>query len=134
VHAYLRGTGVEIMANSDNVLRCGLTGKHVDVDELLRITDFSELPEPRRTPVGGRFDVPVPDFALTRLEVEESTGLHDPGPSIVLCAEGDVSVGPVALSGGRAAFVPAGEPATVSGHGLAFVATVGTAAVPPKAA
>ncbi|HKC29826.1 MAG TPA: mannose-6-phosphate isomerase, class I, partial [Jatrophihabitans sp.] len=38
VHAYLRGTGVEIMANSDNVLRCGLTSKHVDVPELLKIT------------------------------------------------------------------------------------------------
>ena len=47
VHCYLRGTGVEIMANSDNVLRCGLTPKHVDVAELLRITDFSALREPR---------------------------------------------------------------------------------------
>ncbi len=56
VHAYLRGTGVEIMANSDNVLRCGLTPKHVDVDELLRVTDFSELAEPRLAAIGGRFD------------------------------------------------------------------------------
>ena len=44
VHAYLRGTGVEIMANSDNVLRCGLTPKHIDVPELLRITDFASSP------------------------------------------------------------------------------------------
>jgi mannose-6-phosphate isomerase len=125
VHAYLRGTGVEIMANSDNVLRCGLTPKHVDVDELLRVTDFSELAAPRLEPVGGRFDVPVPDFALTRLELEEPTGLHDPGPSIVLCTEGKVAVGGVQLAPGRAAFVPAGEPTSVSGAGVAFVATVG---------
>ena len=50
VHAYLRGTGVEIMANSDNVLRCGLTPKHIDVDELLRITDFVEA---RRSTLAG---------------------------------------------------------------------------------
>ena len=47
VHAYLRGVGVEIMANSDNVLRCGLTPKHIDVPELLKITDFSPLRDPR---------------------------------------------------------------------------------------
>jgi mannose-6-phosphate isomerase len=129
VHAYLRGTGVEIMANSDNVLRCGLTPKHVDVDEVLRITDFNELAEPRQAPIGGRFDVPVPDFALTRLEVDEATGLDDPGPAIVLAVEGEVSVGPVALTAGRAAFVPAGEPTRVSGRGVLFVATVGTGAL-----
>ncbi|HEY3633015.1 MAG TPA: mannose-6-phosphate isomerase, class I, partial [Jatrophihabitantaceae bacterium] len=47
VHAYLHGVGVEILANSDNVLRCGLTGKHIDVPELLKITDFTPLVEPR---------------------------------------------------------------------------------------
>ena len=51
VHAYLRGTAVEVMANSDNVLRCGLTAKHVDVAELLRVTDFSELDA---APLAGR--------------------------------------------------------------------------------
>lgn len=46
LHAYLHGVGVEIMANSDNVLRGGLTSKHLDVDELLRVTDFEVLPVP----------------------------------------------------------------------------------------
>ena len=41
LHAYLHGTGVEILANSDNILRCGLTPKHVDVPELLRVLDFT---------------------------------------------------------------------------------------------
>ena len=53
VHAYLRGTGVEIMANSDNVLRCGLTAKHIDVRELLAITDFSRSADPVVRPIGG---------------------------------------------------------------------------------
>jgi mannose-6-phosphate isomerase len=125
VHAYLRGTGVEIMANSDNVLRCGLTGKHIDVPELLRITDFSPLVEPRWPSLGGRFEVRVPDFALTRIEVDESTGLHDDGPAIVLCTSGHAEVGAVSIGSGRAAFVPAGIPVTVSGSGEVFVATVG---------
>ena len=125
VHAYLHGTGVEIMANSDNVLRCGLTPKHVDVPELLRITDFSPLTDPLVKDTRGRFAVPVPDFALTRLEIEEPTGLDDPGPCIVLCTDGSVEVGELALRPGRAAFVPAGEAATLTGDGTVFVASVG---------
>jgi mannose-6-phosphate isomerase len=125
VHAYLRGTGVEIMANSDNVLRCGLTTKHVDVPELLRITDFAELPEPRWPAVGGTFAGPVPDFRLTRLELDEPTGLDDPGPLIVLCTAGAVQVGGAEIAPGRAVFVPAGTAVTVRGAGEAFVAGVG---------
>ena len=126
VHAYLRGTGVEIMANSDNVLRCGLTPKHVDVPELLRITEFAELPDPRWPAVAGSFAVPVPDFRLTRLEVDEPTGLDDPGPSIVLCTGGEVRVGTSALTPGHAAFVLPGTPVTLEGAGTVFVAGVGT--------
>jgi mannose-6-phosphate isomerase len=125
VHAYLRGTGVEIMASSDNVLRCGLTPKHVDVEEVLRVADFSELANPRAAAIGGRFEVPVSDFALTRLEVDEPTALHDPGPSIVLCTEGELAVGPLALTSGRAAFIAAETPTRITGRGLAFVASVG---------
>jgi mannose-6-phosphate isomerase len=126
VHAYLRGTGIEVMANSDNVLRCGLTPKHIDVPELLRITDFSELADPRWDSVGGRFDVPVPDFSLTRLDVDEPTGLDAGGPCIVLVISGDVSVDDLRIAPGHAAFVPAAHRTTVSGTGQAFVATVGT--------
>jgi mannose-6-phosphate isomerase len=125
VHAYLRGAGVEIMANSDNVLRCGLTPKHVDVAELLRITDFLPLPEPRWPAVGGRFDVPVPDFALTRVALDEPTGLDEPGPCIAVCTSGGVVVGDVDLRPGHAAFVPAGIRTTISGVGEVFVASVG---------
>jgi mannose-6-phosphate isomerase len=125
VHAYLRGAGVEIMASSDNVLRCGLTPKHIDVPELLRVTDFSPLADPVWPSVGGRFDVPVPDFALTRIEIDEPTGLHDDGPCVVLCTSGSVSVAGVAVASGHAAFVPAGEPVTIAGNGEVFDASVG---------
>lgn len=125
VHAYLRGTGVEIMASSDNVLRCGLTPKHIDVPELLKVTDFSPLPDPLWPSVGGRFDVPVADFALTRLDVDESTGLHDDGPCIVVCTWGAVSVADVPVPSGHAAFVPAGQHASITGSGELFVAGVG---------
>jgi mannose-6-phosphate isomerase len=125
VHAYLRGTGVEIMANSDNVLRCGLTPKHIDIAELLAITEFAPLAEPRWPGVGGRFEVPVPDFALSRIEVDGSAGLHDDGPCIALCTAGRLSVGSVFLTPAHAAFVPAGAPATIAGTGTLFVAGVG---------
>jgi mannose-6-phosphate isomerase len=141
VHAYLRGTGVEIMANSDNVLRCGLTPKHIDVGELLRITDFSELAEPRWRPEAGGaggvaaedFTVPVPDFALHRLDMEGCLGslaVAGQGPHIVLCASGEQSVDlgaeSVLLRPGQAAFVRArAEAFVIRGSGLAFAATVG---------
>jgi mannose-6-phosphate isomerase len=125
VHAYLRGTGVEVMASSDNVLRCGLTPKHIDVPELVAITDFRELADPRRAALGGRFDVPVSDFALTRIDVDEPTGLDDAGPCIVLCTSGEVKVGDVVVRSGHAAFVPPGQPSTIAGAGEVFIATVG---------
>ncbi|MFG2737293.1 mannose-6-phosphate isomerase, class I [Streptomyces harbinensis] len=70
-HAYLSGLGVEIMANSDNVLRCGLTPKHVDVPELLRVVRFEPTepallrPEPRP---GGEevYPAPIDEFRLSR--------------------------------------------------------------------
>ena len=125
VHAYLRGVGVEIMANSDNVLRCGLTGKHVDVAAVLAVTDFTALAEPRWPSLRGSYDVPVPDFRLVRVEVEVPLALDDVGPLIVLCTQGALEVDGVPLSPGGAAFVPAADPVTLSGSGVAFVAGIG---------
>jgi mannose-6-phosphate isomerase len=125
VHAYLRGSGVEIMANSDNVLRCGLTPKHVDVPELLLITDFSELAEPRWPSRGGRFDVPVADFSLTRVDVDGQTSFEDRGPCIALCVQGDVAIGDIPVHAGRAAFAVPGARTAVRGSGVVFLASVG---------
>jgi mannose-6-phosphate isomerase len=135
VHAYLRGTGVEIMASSDNVLRCGLTDKHIDVAELCKIADFSPLAEPRWTASddqdGRRFAVPVEDFELLRVE---PAGRPVPEtPSIVLCTGGELRLDPPSGEGdplrvppGHAAFVGAGGAGyRLGGEGTAFVASPG---------
>jgi mannose-6-phosphate isomerase len=94
LHTYLRGTGVELLANSDNVVRAGLTPKHIDVPELLKLTDPAvavPVLEPR--PLGGGvfvYDSPAPEFRLYRVELGgaevELPGAG--GPRIVLCTEG----------------------------------------------
>ena len=95
VHAYLRGVCVELLANSDNVLRCGLTPKHIDVPELLRIADFTPMAEPRHRPsceTADRVDfrVPVPDFELSvRAAAAE---LPADRPWLVLAGEQPVTV------------------------------------------
>ncbi|MGI8665594.1 MAG: mannose-6-phosphate isomerase, class I [Jatrophihabitans sp.] len=134
VHAYLRGACVEVLANSDNVLRCGLTGKHVDVPELLRIADFSPLPEPRWQPATDRpttFELPVPDFTLTVTMAGVPLELAGRRPHLVLGGErrtvlrhGDELV---ELAPWHAAFVAAGPGgSSVRAEGRAFV--VSTAA------
>lgn len=133
VHVYLRGTGVEIMASSDNVLRCGLTRKHIDVSELMRVTEFKELPDPLWPATGTdtvrRFLVPVPDFALTRMVIDGPALLGPSGPQLVLCTEGQVRVADVDVPPGHAALVPARSAGsadrTVTGSGTVFVATTG---------
>ena len=98
LHAYLSGMGVEIMANSDNVLRGGLTPKHVDVPELLRVLDFEPLQLPIVAPdrVGEhsfRYRTPATEFALRRFELEagaEPMPIPRTGPGIVLCTAGTV--------------------------------------------
>ncbi|GAA3651447.1 mannose-6-phosphate isomerase, class I [Nonomuraea antimicrobica] len=133
-HAYLGGIGVEIMASSDNVLRCGLTTKHVDVPELLRVVGFDPsdpyLVEPADDG-SGAYDYlpPAPEFALTRHELT-GEGAHTlPGgvPQIVLCVEGEARLGDdLALLPGESAFVPAGVASTrLSGKGVAYRARPG---------
>lgn len=98
VHAYIRGTGVELMANSDNVIRAGLTPKHIDVPELVRVLD-PEVAVPILTarqiaPGVEEFETPVPEFRLRRLNVEPSTPLTAPGdglPRILLSVEGEAT-------------------------------------------
>ena len=136
MHAYLRGLGVEIMAASDNVLRGGLTPKHVNVPELLRVLRFEVLDDPVVRPVQlapglCTWPVPVPDFALHRASVADTAvDLPGGGPRVVVCLAGEVTVddgvAPVILAAGTAAIAEAGtKPLTVTGEGELYQASVG---------
>ncbi|MFI8092068.1 mannose-6-phosphate isomerase, class I [Streptomyces sp. NPDC086080] len=131
-HAYLDGLAVEIMANSDNVLRCGLTPKHVDVPELLRIVRFESrdpgVLRPEAGPDGEEvYETPIDEFRLSRYVLPEAGAAQDltlTTPQILLCTAGSVRAGEHALSPGTSVFVPAGEKAEVAGKGTLFRATV----------
>lgn len=132
LHAYLGGTAVELMADSDNVVRAGLTSKHVDPAALLEIVDgaASEVSVQHPEPVDGVFTYQsaAPEFSLQRLEVDGSATLAA-GPSMLLCTEGCLDANGLTLDRGAAAWVDAGEPLVVlQGWGTVFCATVGTAA------
>jgi mannose-6-phosphate isomerase len=131
-HAYLNGLGVEIMANSDNVLRCGLTPKHVDVPELLRVVRFEATDpgvlRPEAAPDGEElYATPIDEFRLSRyMRPEGAAPLTLPAAAaqILLCTAGEPRIGQLTLAPGRSVFVPAGEKVTLSGAGTIFRATV----------
>ncbi|MFF7406018.1 mannose-6-phosphate isomerase, class I [Streptomyces murinus] len=131
-HAYLDGLGVEIMANSDNVLRCGLTPKHVDVPELLRVVRFEAgdpgVLRPEAAPDGEEvYETPIDEFRLSRYVLAAGGAARDltrDTPQILLCTAGSVRAGEHELGPGQSVFVPAGDKAEVSGAGTVFRATV----------
>ena len=137
LHAYLRGTGIELLANSDNVVRAGLTGKHIDVPELLKLLDPAVAvpilaPEVRADVAD--YGIRAPEFRLFRVDLgEEAAPLPADGPRIMFCVSGGVTVRNAAgdtlkLGRGESCFVSAIDGA-VSGAGPArvFVACAGTA-------
>lgn len=129
LHTYLRGIGLEVMANSDNVLRGGLTPKHVDVPELLRVLDFTPTTEDALRPPTHRdglelvYDTPADEFAVSALTLGGDHLGHEvdapcrhsssQGPQILLCTEGSTTVhgksGAVTLQRGMAAWVAADD-------------------------
>ena len=142
IHAYLHGLGIELMAASDNVLRGGLTPKHVDVPELLDVLEFQSLPvpylAPEHTAPGVELYRPdVPDFLLARIAPatrdaaagDAGASVVDvDGPAIVLCTAGEVTltgeVSSVVVARGEAVFVTPDEGRiVVTGEGEAFLAT-----------
>jgi mannose-6-phosphate isomerase len=101
LHSYLHGVGIEVMANSDNVLRGGLTPKHVDVPELLRVLDFTPVPDVRagthREGIEVVYDTPAAEFAASVLILDGKNLGHEldaparhNGPQMLLCTEGSV--------------------------------------------
>ncbi|MEY3846742.1 MAG: hypothetical protein RJA66_1009 [Actinomycetota bacterium] len=137
IHAYLSGLGVEVMASSDNVLRGGLTPKHVDVAELERVLNFeggpAELVKTRELSRGlVEFVAPVDDFILYRADLSGDVVLADlniPGASIVLCTAGEIAISNsieerLVLQRGEAAYLGAdAKKFSLAGSGTAFMAT-----------
>lgn len=117
-HAYIKGTGLEIMANSDNVLRAGLTPKHMDVEELVKCTDF--IPKPINTlltqaEINGsehHFPVSVQDFQFSVFQAPKEQRVEMTSAEILMPIDADVAL--LAQSGetlvlgkGQSAFIPA---------------------------
>lgn len=144
LHAYVRGLGVEIMANSDNVLRGGLTPKHVDVPELVRVLHFESIEDPTvSTTIDAStttYQVPINEFALTRVDLaagEEFTFEHPGKPAILLAitnatartdATGRADATILNLHPAEAAWVPASDgPVTLAATDAPaqiFIATI----------
>ena len=139
LHAYQAGLGVEIMAASDNVLRGGLTPKHVDVGELVTVLDPTPGPVPVLRPVDhdgvARFAPDVPDFALTHVVVHPGETRHVDldGTAIALATVGAVTVagglgGTVELLPGAAVLITPNEGSVrIAGSGEVFIAQPGAA-------
>lgn len=130
MHAYVGGLGVEIMANSDNVLRGGLTPKHIDVPNLLDVVlPDTVTPELVEVDDDGNYLTPAPEFTLRRLELSEQPKVI--GPSIILSTESGVVVDDGAdqleLAATEAAWLAVDEQAIVSGSGRAWLASVNVA-------
>ncbi|MFT3876878.1 MAG: mannose-6-phosphate isomerase, class I [Propioniciclava sp.] len=138
MHAHLHGTGIEVMASSDNVLRGGLTNKHIAVDELVRVVDFS-WGEPEiltgieTTP--GVWDYPTfcHEFDVARLEVSEHAPVALPpahNARIALVTRGEVALTngtqSLPIKAGQSAFLPAEDAqVTATGDAQVFLASTG---------
>ena len=129
LHVHLGGTAVEVMAASDNVVRAGLTSKHIDLGVLLEIVEsatsrpVAQHPEP----VDGIATYPTTaaEFCLLRADVNGSSELVA-GPAILLCVDGTVRANGVTLTRGAAAFAGATESRiALEGQGTVFCATTG---------
>jgi len=124
-HAYLEGQNVELMSNSDNVLRGGLTPKYVDVPELMKHTRF-EAVTPERLDGGSLdeqvFRCPVRDFGMTVARVgPQGYAFTAAGPEILLFLAGEGEAGGLRVKRGDAFFIPAAEVVHIRGEGLRMV-------------
>jgi mannose-6-phosphate isomerase len=120
LHAYLHGLGIEIMANSDNVLRGGLTSKHIDAPELMRILDFEPGPAQIFTPQAAGpnecvYPVSADEFRLSIISTNDDnseTALASWGPEILLCSRNKAHIvtdrnNEIGLVRGESVFMPA---------------------------
>lgn len=134
LHAYVRGVAVEVLANSDNIVRAGLTPKAINLEELLEIVDPAAVMVPEEPNKHGRvstYPADVPHFQLHRIaHGEELIELAVTGPRIVLSLVGSTTLEcdghSLVLAAGESCFLGAAEGALrVQGDGVVYVATAG---------
>jgi len=140
LHTYLHGSGVELMANSDNVLRGGLTDKHVDVPELLKIVNFKIEPDPimksiTRGACQRIYDTPAEGFLLSVISVDKGNRLTSPqdrSVEILICLKGEADINDIGR--GEVLSVTRGEsfivPSVISQYRIEGDATFYRASVP----
>ena len=128
-HAYLQGVALEVMANSDNVLRAGLTPKYIDIPELVANVKFLAKPaaelltQPVKNGAELDFPIPVEDFAFSLHDLSQTeTTIAQESAAILFCVEGEATLHKgeqhLVLKPGESAFVAANEsPVSVSGTG-----------------
>ncbi|EOV9671650.1 mannose-6-phosphate isomerase [Cronobacter turicensis] len=128
-HAYLQGVALEVMANSDNVLRAGLTPKYIDIPELVANVKFVAKPaaqlltQPEKDGAALEFPIPVEDFAFSLHDLQsQPQRLAQESAAILFCVEGEAVLSKgderLTLKPGESAFVAANEsPVNVSGVG-----------------
>ena len=142
LHAYLQGTGIELMANSDNVLRGGLTPKYVDVPELISTLTFESgepeilLPRPVNA-AESVYDTAASEFCLSVIELNDTyrpeTGEKLPMlPSILICMEGSAEINDetavqsarLAIGRGESLFITAESIPVLKGQGRFYRASL----------
>lgn len=142
LHAYLQGVGIELMANSDNVLRGGLTPKHVDVPELLNVLDFNasgvDLLKPKQIdPCETLYPAPVEEFILSRIALKSADIYKSKvqrSAEIMLCVDGAAVLNDtgtdhrISLKKGMSVLIPA----AVAGYAIKGEAVFYKASVPLK--
>lgn len=139
LHAYLGGTGIELMANSDNVLRAGLTPKHVDIPELLKIARFESRPVEkvgplRKGPFECIYPTPSQEFELCVISLDKGgifTSPDNRGVEILICIDGEAEIKDLGkgevlpLLKGRSVIVSAGVTGyRIDGNAKIYKATV----------
>ncbi len=140
LHAYLEGLGIELMANSDNVLRGGLTPKHVDVAELLRVLTFKDrdiaLLKPQPSAANEViYPSPAAEFVLSVITLNKGSMYQSPAQrnvEIIICTRGTATITDRSLQ--RETQLPQGAsaivPAAVAGYRLAGEGVCYKAGVP----
>jgi mannose-6-phosphate isomerase len=139
VHAYLRGVAIELMSNSDNVVRGGLSVRHVDILEFLKILQFNESPvepiNPKKLSRGAEvYEIPTSDFCLYRIRLNRGVKYESSGKravEILICTRGKTVLRggagneDLVVHRGDSFLVPANSPSySIEGGGILFKATI----------